>query len=84
MTHGQGALPAVCPSMLQQSQQSCMFVAMNDAAAAAAALHLMHRQCKWRSHSLENARDHFLQVVQLTELQASPPVLENQKQLCAL
>ncbi len=43
MTHGPGSLPAVCP-MLQQSQQNCMFAAVNDfAAAAAAALHFMHR-----------------------------------------
>ena len=54
MTSGQGSLPAICPSMSQQSQQNCMFVAVNDfaaaaaaaAAAAVAAMHFMHQQCK--------------------------------------
>ena len=36
-TCGQGSWPAVCPSMSQQSQQNCMFVAVNDFAAAAGA-----------------------------------------------
>ena len=47
-TRGQGSLPAVCPSILQQSQQDCMSVAVNDfvaAAAAAAALHFILQQC---------------------------------------
>jgi len=49
MTHGQGSLPAICPGMPQQSQQYCMFAAVNDfvaaaasAAAAAAAVHFMN------------------------------------------
>ena len=61
MTHGQDSLPAVCPSMSQQSQQNCTFAAMNDfaaaaaaalAAAAAAALHFTHRLKMTLHHQL--------------------------------